>query len=118
MGGNGLRHLIGFVPLDVAASTVSGLMAGAVFGFTAVYGTQVGLSVPQTAAPGEAITLDDLGARTAPDGRLIDRNEKPVPGLSLLGRLALGSVIAADSLHDCFGEASSRWADGVLRRID
>ena len=63
-------------------------------------------------------TLDDLGARTAPDGRLIDRNEKPVPGLSLLGRLALGSVIAADSLHDCFGEASSRWADGVLSRID
>ena len=63
-------------------------------------------------------TLDKLGARTAPDGRLIDRNEKPVPGLSLLGRLALGSVIAADSLHDCFGKASSRWADGVLRRID
>ena len=67
---------------------------------------------------GYLTTLDDLGARTAPDGRLIDRNDQPVPGLSLLGRLALGSVIAADSLHDCFGEASSRWADGVLRRVD
>ncbi len=66
---------------------------------------------------GYLTTLDDLGARTAPDGRLIDPNDKPVPELSLLGRLALGSVIAADSLHDCFGEASARWADGVLRRV-
>lgn len=66
---------------------------------------------------GHMSTLDDLGARTAPDGRLIDGNDDLVEGLSLLGRLALGSVIAADSLHDCFGEASSRWADGVLTRL-
>ncbi|OWU84097.1 hypothetical protein ATO6_13565 [Oceanicola sp. 22II-s10i] len=81
-------------PTKVTSSLVSGLIHG-----------------------GYLTTLEDLGARTAPDGRLIDRNDKPVPGLSLLGRLALGSVIAADSLHDCFGEASSRWADGVLSRM-
>lgn len=62
-------------------------------------------------------TLNDLGARTAPDGQLIDRQNQTVHGLSLLGRLALGSVIAVDSLHDCFGQASSRWAEGVLSRI-
>jgi len=38
-------------------------------------------------------------------------------GLCLLGRLALGSVVAADSLHDCFGEASHRWAEGVVDRL-
>jgi uncharacterized NAD(P)/FAD-binding protein YdhS len=60
---------------------------------------------------------DDLGARTGPDGRLIGRTDQPAPGLSLLGRLALGSVIAADSLHDCFGAASRRWAEGVVSRM-
>ncbi|OIQ31327.1 MAG: hypothetical protein BM562_08485 [Alphaproteobacteria bacterium MedPE-SWcel] len=58
-----------------------------------------------------------LAAQTAADGRVFDQQGAPVPGLCLLGRLALGSVIAVDSLHDCFGEATSRWAAGVLARI-
>ncbi|MEC7793462.1 MAG: FAD/NAD(P)-binding protein [Pseudomonadota bacterium] len=66
---------------------------------------------------GYLTTRDDLGARTAPDGRLIGDNNEPVQGLSLLGRLSLGSVIAADSLHDCFGASSKRWAEGVLSRL-
>lgn len=61
--------------------------------------------------------LGDLAARTGPDGRLIGRDDRCAPGLSLLGRLALGSVIAVDSLHDCFGAASHRWAEGALSRI-
>lgn len=58
----------------------------------------------------------DLAAATAPDGRLRDAVGDLVPGLCLLGRLALGSVTAADSLHDCFGQSADRWADGVLKR--
>ncbi|WP_425098396.1 FAD/NAD(P)-binding protein [Tropicibacter sp. S64] len=59
---------------------------------------------------------DGLGADTAADGSLLDTDHRRAPGLCLLGRLALGSVIAADSLHDCFGASSRRWAEGVLRR--
>ena len=54
-----------------------------------------------------------LGARTGRDGRIIAANGQQVEGLSLLGRLANGSVIATDSLHDCFGEAVRRWASRV-----
>lgn len=60
---------------------------------------------------------DDLAAHTAADGQLIGEDGQVSPGLSLLGRLALGSVVAADSLHDCFGEASRRWARGVVARL-
>lgn len=60
---------------------------------------------------------DSLAAHTAEDGQLIGREGKRSPGLCLLGRLALGSVVAADSLHDCFGEASHRWAQGVVARL-
>jgi uncharacterized NAD(P)/FAD-binding protein YdhS len=59
---------------------------------------------------------EKLGARVAADGRVLDARGAPVPGLALLGRLALGSVIATDSVHDCFGAAVGRWADGVWRR--
>lgn len=59
---------------------------------------------------------EGLAARTAADGTLIDASGDRVEGLCLLGRLALGSVIAADSLHDCFGASADRWADGVLAR--
>ncbi|MCX8997390.1 FAD/NAD(P)-binding protein [Rhizobiaceae bacterium BDR2-2] len=58
------------------------------------------------------------GARTLSDGQVIGQDGTVQRGLSLLGRLALGSVIAVDSIHDCFGEASGRWAEGVLRRAD
>ncbi|MDF0595679.1 FAD/NAD(P)-binding protein [Psychromarinibacter halotolerans] len=73
--------------------------------------------VPGLMEAGWLTAPEDLAARTAADGRLVDRDGRPVPGLCLLGRLALGSVIAADSLHDCFGMASHRWAEGVLSRI-
>ncbi|MHC9237584.1 FAD/NAD(P)-binding protein [Pseudooceanicola sp. 502str34] len=66
---------------------------------------------------GYLTTLDNLGAHTASDGRLIGNDDEPVQGLSLLGRLSVGSVIAADSLHDCFGASSERWAEGVLSRL-
>ncbi|WP_176442949.1 FAD/NAD(P)-binding protein [Tropicimonas sediminicola] len=60
---------------------------------------------------------DDLAASINPEGQAIGRDGSVRDGLCLLGRLALGSVIAVDSLHDCFGEASRRWAQGVLRRL-
>ena len=62
---------------------------------------------------GQLRTLsEDLGAETAPDGQLAGAP----PGLCLLGRMALGSVIAVDSLHDCFGAATDRWAEGLCAR--
>lgn len=60
---------------------------------------------------------DSLAAHIAEDGQLIGRDGARPSGLCLLGRLALGSVVAADSLHDCFGEASHRWAQGVVERM-
>lgn len=56
---------------------------------------------------------DKLGARVSPAGQALDANGRPVEGLSVLGRLASGAVIASDSLHDCFGEAVERWAKRV-----
>lgn len=63
------------------------------------------------------VVADGLGAQTEADGQLVDRNGRVQHGLSLLGRLALGSVIAVDSIHDCVGAATDRWADGVIARI-
>lgn len=63
-----------------------------------------------------APVADGLGARAGPDGQLIGADGDPQPGLSLLGRLALGSVIAVDSIHDCFGAAATRWAAAVVAR--
>ena len=54
-----------------------------------------------------------LGARTTGEGRVLDASGNPVRGLSMLGRLALGSVIATDSVHDCFGASVGRWAESV-----
>ena len=59
----------------------------------------------------------DLAAAIAPDGTLCDQGGNPVLGLCLLGRLALGSVTAVDSLHDCFGQSADRWAQGVIERL-
>ncbi|TMV15121.1 FAD/NAD(P)-binding protein [Arenibacterium halophilum] len=56
------------------------------------------------------------GTRTAADAQVMRSDGSPVSGLCLLGRLALGSVIAVDSIHDCFGAASHRWAEGVQGR--
>ena len=48
---------------------------------------------------------------------MIGRDGTPIPHLCLLGRMSLGSVIAVDSLHDCFGEAAKRWAKGMAERL-
>ncbi|MGR3761052.1 FAD/NAD(P)-binding protein [Roseobacteraceae bacterium NS-SX3] len=61
-----------------------------------------------------AAIKDGLGARTDGTGRVLDAHGTPVPGLSLTGRLASGSVIAPDSIHDCFGGVGERWAARVL----
>lgn len=58
-----------------------------------------------------------LGCKIAPDGTILGNGDRPSKGLSFLGRLALGSVIAVDSLHDCFGAAPLRWAEAVAERI-
>ena len=55
-----------------------------------------------------------LGARVAPDAAVIGAIGAPVHGLSLVGRLTSGSTIAFDSIHDCFGDISDRWAQRVL----
>lgn len=54
------------------------------------------------------------GVRTDSMGKALDPTGQPVPGLSVLGRLAIGSVAAADSIHDCFGEGTDRWAIQLL----
>lgn len=59
---------------------------------------------------------NELGADICSDGQLKNSNGETQTGLSMLGRLALGSVIAVDSLHDCFGASTDRWADGIIKR--
>lgn len=59
---------------------------------------------------------EGFGARTGPDGQLIGPDGGVQRGLCLLGRLALGTVISVDSVHDCFGAAATRWARGVVDR--
>jgi hypothetical protein len=59
---------------------------------------------------------ESSGAKTLPDGQIMNSDGDYSKGLSLLGRLALGSVIAVDSVHDCFGASAVRWAQGVIHR--
>lgn len=59
---------------------------------------------------------EGLGARTTAEGAVIDRPGATVPGLWLLGRMANGSVIAFDSIHDCFGDTTKDWARAVAER--
>lgn len=60
---------------------------------------------------------DGMGAKTGADAQLIDVSGQLVEGLTLLGRLSLGSVIAVDGLDDCFGSSTGRWAEGVINRM-
>ncbi|MEQ6201544.1 FAD/NAD(P)-binding protein [Sulfitobacter sp. HNIBRBA2951] len=59
---------------------------------------------------------DGFGATTLTDGSLVGQDGTAQEGLCLLGRLSLGSVIATDSLHDCFGASTHRWAAGIADR--
>ncbi len=58
------------------------------------------------------------GLKTRTGGQLVARDGSNTGGLSALGRLALGSVISVDSLHDCFGETTTEWATGVMERTE
>jgi uncharacterized NAD(P)/FAD-binding protein YdhS len=58
---------------------------------------------------------DGLGVRCAPDGAVIREDGERVPGLWLAGRLASGSTIANDSIHDCFAETVDRWSQAVCK---
>ena len=60
---------------------------------------------------------EGFGIATTPDGRLIGSDGSIHNSVCLLGRMALGSVIAVDSIHDCFGASADRWSNGVLSRI-
>ncbi|WP_346906284.1 FAD/NAD(P)-binding protein [uncultured Roseibium sp.] len=60
---------------------------------------------------------DGFGGQTRADGQLLDSQGNLQRGLSLLGRMSLGSVIAVDSIHDCMGAAAGRWAEGVVARL-
>ncbi len=64
-----------------------------------------------------SVVSDGLGLRTSDAAELIGADGKVQRGLALLGPLALGSVIAVDSVHDCFGAAADRWADGVVKKL-
>lgn len=57
---------------------------------------------------------DGAGAHCMPDGAVIDQSGHQVVGLSIIGRLTNGSTIADDSIHDCFGDVTERWARGVI----
>ncbi|WP_458792851.1 FAD/NAD(P)-binding protein [Yoonia sp. MH D7] len=58
-----------------------------------------------------AAVTDDLGAQITCDGHLTHSRDA-----GMLGRLTLGSVIAVDSLHDCFGSKPAKWAQAVIAK--
>jgi uncharacterized NAD(P)/FAD-binding protein YdhS len=54
------------------------------------------------------------GAAVSPRGEVLDAHGKPVKGLYLVGRLASGSVIGADTLKHCFGEGTERLVQSIV----
>jgi uncharacterized NAD(P)/FAD-binding protein YdhS len=54
------------------------------------------------------------GAKVSPRGEVLDSHGEPIEGLFLMGRLANGSVIGADTLKHCFGEGTNRIAARIL----
>ena len=93
------------------------VMVDAVIPSAALDGTEDPLLLACVSAGLMTPIADGLGAHTLPDGQLIGLGGKPVPGLCMLGRLTLGSVIAVDGLDDCFGPSTIRWAKGVTERL-
>lgn len=57
---------------------------------------------------------EGLGARCDANASVISIGGHAEPGLWLIGRLANGSVIAEDSIHDCFSATNSAWAQAVI----
>jgi len=60
---------------------------------------------------------DALGIRTAEDGTIIFENSDVNYRLSVLGRLAKGTLIGVDAIAECFGRRSELWAEGVMNRL-
>ncbi|WP_430908213.1 FAD/NAD(P)-binding protein [Maribacter sp. 2-571] len=60
---------------------------------------------------------DDLGIRTEENGSVKFANSEKSYRLSVLGRLAKGTLIGVDAIAECFGERSELWAQGVLSRL-
>jgi uncharacterized NAD(P)/FAD-binding protein YdhS len=56
---------------------------------------------------------EGLGLEVDPAGGAIGADGDRTPGLAVLGRLATGRRLGADSLHDCFGPSAAAWAFGV-----
>lgn len=67
--------------------------------------------------PGIEALHDDLGIRTAEDGQVEFSNGCTYYRLSILGRLAKGTLIGVDAISQCFGPRSEIWARGVVRRL-
>ena len=67
--------------------------------------------------PGIEALHNDLGIRTAEDGQVEFSNGRTHYRLSILGRLAKGTLIGVDAISQCFGPRSEIWARGVIGRI-
>ncbi|RXG15317.1 FAD-NAD(P)-binding protein [Leeuwenhoekiella aestuarii] len=58
-----------------------------------------------------------LGLHTLEDGSIISKNGNSHQHISLLGRLAKGSIIGVDDLIECFGKPAHKWADSLIERL-
>jgi uncharacterized NAD(P)/FAD-binding protein YdhS len=58
----------------------------------------------------------DLGIRIQPDATSTDDSAAGAVPIAVLGRLAQGSLIGVDSIHECFGTRQRNWARGVIAR--
>jgi len=60
---------------------------------------------------------DKLGIRTKQDALVEFENRDASYPLSVLGRLAKGTLIGVDAIAECFGVRSELWAQGVIARL-
>ncbi|MCM5662411.1 FAD/NAD(P)-binding protein [Galbibacter mesophilus] len=58
-----------------------------------------------------------LGIATTEEASVLTPENGVIPPLSVLGRLAKGSVLGVDSISACFGERVQQWADATARRM-
>ncbi|RXG32595.1 FAD-NAD(P)-binding [Leeuwenhoekiella marinoflava DSM 3653] len=58
-----------------------------------------------------------LGLHTLEDGSIISKNGNSHQHISLLGRLAKGSIIGVDDLIECFGKPAHKWAESLIDRL-
>ena len=58
----------------------------------------------------------NLGVETNKDGTVISKENDFIP-ISVIGRLAKGSVIGVDAILECFGPRVNDWAKGCVSRL-